>query len=103
MMYIDSDDDHLRVLREAFRVLVNGGRLHIWDAAIPGSSASSKSAYAIDLRCSVNLQIVTTVYEAAWPKERRDAAYYRPAGEEAGFRHLGTDVVLNVFHMVLEK
>ena len=103
MMYIDSAEDHQRVLGEAFRVLVNGGLLHIWDAEIAGKSGSPKPAYAIQLRCSVNHRIVTAAYGVAWPKETRDAAYYRMAAENAGFRHLETDVVENVFHMVLRK
>jgi SAM-dependent methyltransferase len=103
MMYFRSVEDHRRVFEETHRVLEPGGLFHIWDADVSMPSNSTKRGYAIQVRGVADGHKVTAAYGVGWPPDTRDVPYYHRLAEDAGFRHVSTETVEAVFHLVLRK
>jgi SAM-dependent methyltransferase len=84
LMYV-AETDHAKVLSEAYRVLVPGGRLLIWDATTPRQEAEKKWAL---FPLTVNLpgKQIKTGYGVPLGDHPHNPPYYSQLGTMAGFQ-----------------
>ncbi|MFO7916703.1 MAG: methyltransferase domain-containing protein [Anaerolineae bacterium] len=85
LMYMADRVDCRRVFGEIFRVLGPGGRLLVWDAAIPPQQATDKEIVALGLEIALRDVKISTGYGVLWPDEKRGRDYYMSLAREAGF------------------
>ena len=103
MMYIKTQEDQQKVLREAWRVLKPGGILHIWDVDLSQQPSTDKEFYLIRLQYRVGEYEAGTGYGMRWPVDRRSMEYYVRLAGEAGFHLLSTERKMHTFHLVFDK
>jgi len=103
MMYLKSQADHQKVLREAWRVLKPGGSLHIWDVDLSQQPSTDKEFYLVRLKYRVGGYEAGTGYGMRWPVDCRSVAYYVRLATEAGFQLLTTERQMHTFHLVCAK
>jgi ubiquinone/menaquinone biosynthesis C-methylase UbiE len=77
--------EHSTVLGEAFRVLAPGGRLLIWDIALPPRLDDPRDILLFELTVSLPGAVVETGYGTFWPAVAQDLAYYTRLAVQAGF------------------
>jgi ubiquinone/menaquinone biosynthesis C-methylase UbiE len=99
MMYIPNDEKP-KVLAEAYRVLRQGARLHVWDAVIPGEYGDKKY-FVIPLKVIMPDETVETGYGVTLKEQ--DAETIRGLAEEAGFKAVGVEAGEHTFYLELEK
>ncbi|GAG07911.1 unnamed protein product [marine sediment metagenome] len=99
MMYIPNHQKP-KVLSEAHRVLRLGGRLHIWDADIPGES-DDKKHFVIPLKIVMPEETVETGYGTHLKKQT--AQTIRELAEETGFKTTKVETGEHTFYLELEK
>jgi ubiquinone/menaquinone biosynthesis C-methylase UbiE len=103
MMYMQTRDDHQKVLSEAWRVLKPGGRLHLWEIDLSTLPKTSKEFYLVRLRYRAGDFQASTGYGMRWPAESRGKEYYRQLAGQAGFQHLSTESTKHLFYTVFFK
>lgn len=102
MMFIPVKS-HRQVMREAWRVLRPGGRLHFWDAAIPTRSGQPAPYVGIQLLVDVNGLEVSTAYGRGWPEQALTREYYLELARGCGFTLLHERDEGSWFQMIWEK
>ena len=85
LMYINETDDHKKVFSEAFRVLIPGGRLLVWDAVFPPRFDEDKDIAVFPLTVQLSDEEIDAGYGVLWPDEGRGVAYYVELAKRAGF------------------
>lgn len=65
LMYVASED-RLAVLREAYRVLVPGGRLYLWDAVIASPGRCTAELVVVPVRARLPRRTIRTAYGVRW-------------------------------------
>jgi SAM-dependent methyltransferase len=103
MMYMKTREDHLMVMKEAWRVLKPGGSFHLWDVDLSFRRDTRKEKYLVRLRYQVGDYTKGTAYGARWPAETRDVTYYTRLARDAGFQHRATDRLDHIFHISFFK
>jgi SAM-dependent methyltransferase len=101
-MYIDGQD-HLKVFQELYRVLVDGGRLLIWDVLFPERIDDQKDMAVFPLKITLPDKEIATGYGVRWPKEGRGLDHFLGLAEEVGFSVVLQKVNENWFYLELEK
>lgn len=76
-------EQHIAALREAYRVLKNGGTLYIWDAVV-----EKADPFLADLEIDAGGQKITTTYGVYKDNAKQDAAHFVRLCTEAGFQLL---------------
>lgn len=103
MMYMKSQEDHRKVLSEAWRVLKPGGTLHIWDIDLSQHPPTDKECYSVRLRYKVGEYEAGTGYGMRWPADQRSVDYYVQLATDAGFQRLSTERNAHTFYLVFVK
>ena len=103
MMYLKTQNDHQKVMGEAWRVLKPGAHLHLWDVDLSKYPAKRKEFYLVRLRYRVGEYESTTGYGMRWPEEPRGEEYYLQLASQAGFQHLTTAREKHIFYLVFIK
>jgi len=83
-MYINSSD-HQKVLEEAFRVLIPGGRVLIWDGIFPERIDDKKDVAVFPLKVKLPGKEITTGYGVRWPEKEQGVAHYMDLAKNVGF------------------
>ena len=103
MMYMKSQEDHQKVLSEAWRVLKPGGTLHIWDIDISQRPHTDKEFYLVRLRYRIGKYEAGIGYGMRWPADYRSVEYYVRLAQDAGFQHLSKERKMHIFYLVFVK
>jgi len=99
LMYI-SNAELPTVFSEAHRVLIPGGRLHIWDAVIPAEDGD-KRYFFIPLRVILPDETIESGYGVKLKEQTSQTI--QALAHEAGFVTVGQTPGDTTFHLVLEK
>lgn len=102
LMYMKPEDQE-KAVREAFRVLVPGGRIMIWDVQLPLSSNPKQDIVVYRFRFHLPAEQVETGYGTSFPKKRLDLAYYSQLVRSAGFIIDDQETVGNTFRLVARR
>jgi len=102
-MYLRSQEDQRRVLKESWRVLKPGGYFHLWEVDLSKRPETDKEAYIVFLRYRVGEQEIGTGYGQRWPDEPRGEKYYLQLAKETGFRHVSTERNQHTCYLLLQK
>jgi SAM-dependent methyltransferase len=92
-----------KALREVYRVLKPGGRLRIWEVALPALSDPKKDIVLYPFRFILPNETVETGYGTPLPKNPMDAQYYSTLVKAAGFAVEELGVEQNRFTLVARK
>jgi len=84
LMYIPPEE-HLLVLKEAWRVLGPAGKLLVWEAALPTSQDQPSDYVAFYIDIQLPDREVQTGYGTKWPSIELDLSYYQNLAKQAGF------------------
>ncbi|MCJ7583129.1 MAG: class I SAM-dependent methyltransferase [Candidatus Aminicenantes bacterium] len=101
-MYIDSKD-HKQVFQEIHRVLVDGGRLLIWDVLFPISEDDQKEVALFPLKITLPEKEITTGYGVKWPREGQGLSHYLNLAEETGYEVIAQKTTDMWFFIELKK
>ena len=103
MMYMKTREDHAKVMKEAWRVLIPGGRLYLWEVDLAKAPRRKRDFYLVRLRYRVGGIARQTAYGARWPAELRDQAYYVQLASEAGFQLRSSERTDPTIHLVFSR
>lgn len=101
-MYIDSKD-HKQVFQEIHRVLVDGGRLLIWDVLFPISEDDQKEVALFPLKITLPEKEITTGYGVKWPREGQGLSHYLKLAEETGYEVIAQKTTDMWFFIEMKK
>ena len=93
----------MQVFQEIHRVLVDGGRLLIWDVLFPVSEDDQKEMAVFPLKIILPEKEITTGYGVRWPREGQGLTHYLKLVEEAGFEVLDQKTQDMWFYLELKK
>lgn len=102
MMYI-SNDDHIMVFKEIYRVLKDDGEFILWDAAIPEYGSGVKDIFVVQLQISTWFREIKTGYGVGRIDKAQDLNYFTRIGEEAGFTAINKEVNDKTFKVIFKK
>jgi len=91
------------VLREAYRVLVPDGRLHVWDALVPPLGTSTARLFVVSVCAKLPGRTLRTMYGVPWHDRAMSAASITAEARAAGFQVASTTTSGQTFHLVLSK
>jgi len=91
------------VLKEAYRVMSNGGFLYIWDNEIPKYEGGSKDVYVSQLHVTYNNQLTTTGYGIGLDDQGQSMNHIIKALKTAGFKNIQESVVNEHFKIKCRK
>jgi len=100
LMYIP-DDQHLKVFREAYRVLRGGGRFLLWDVKIP-ERLSGYRAFVVHLKVRLPSEEIETGYGTSWDKIQ-NIKYFKDLARKTGFRVTKQWSKDEIFHLEMTK
>jgi SAM-dependent methyltransferase len=83
-MYVKTED-HESVLKEAYRVLVPGGKLLIWDVTIPSHPKDSKTLFAVPVQAVLPRKTVNTAFGVRWNAHEMSADSLGTLAKKTGF------------------
>jgi len=99
-MYIPKED-HLKVFREVYRILKEGGRFLIWDVTIP-EPLGDYEVFVVHLKVRLPGGEVATGYGVRWDKTQ-DLSHFKALAAEVGFEPVREWVKGEIFHLELVK
>jgi len=100
-MYM-SREDVSRAMGESYRVLKEGGDLHVWDMCVPENLSAGKEVYAILLRVDIGNKLIETGYGTKWNKTQ-DMEQIASMALEMGFEVTDKESHDSYFYMKLKK
>jgi len=100
LMYIPADQ-HLRVFREAYRVLKGEGRFLLWDVKIP-KRLSGYRAFVVHLKVRLPSKEVETGYGTSWDKVQ-NIEYFKELARKTGFKVMKEWSKDEIFHLEMTK
>jgi ubiquinone/menaquinone biosynthesis C-methylase UbiE len=84
LMYIAAEL-HDNVFKEAYRVLVPGGKFLIWDVEFPRRTDPVKDIITFPLTVKLPDDEISTGYGVRWPEDGRDIYYFIETAKKSGF------------------
>jgi ubiquinone/menaquinone biosynthesis C-methylase UbiE len=102
LMYVAAAD-RPAVLRQAYRVLVPGGLLHVWDVAIPVPDARAPKTFAVPICAMLPGRTVRTAYGVPWKGHEMSADGIAHFARDAGFTVAAATQSDRTFHLVLTR
>lgn len=99
-MYIP-ENKHLKVFKEAYRVLKNGGRFLLWDVKIP-ERLSGYRTFVVHLKVRLPSGKVETGYGTSWDKIQ-NITYFKELAQKTGFEVLREWIKGEIFHLEMTK
>jgi len=102
LMYVPNRD-RSTVLQEAHRILRPGGRLHIWDVAIPAPETHSRRTFVVPVRAVLPDRAVRTLYGVRWEGRSMSSESVLHIAEEAGFAAVAHEMSDACFHIELTR
>jgi ubiquinone/menaquinone biosynthesis C-methylase UbiE len=100
LMYIP-DDKHLKVFKEAYRVLKNGGKFLLWDIKIP-KRLSGYRLFVVHMKIRLPTEEVETGYGTSWDKIQ-NITYFKKLARKTGFRVMKEWSRGEIFHLEMTK
>lgn len=97
LMYIDKSK-HIKVIKEAYRVLKKGGKLYIWDTNI-----KEANPFLVELNIDVGDAVINTTYGVYKENAFQDKDYYKSICEELGFYLIAESLDNDQFYLLLKK
>lgn len=98
-MYIASDK-HLKVFREAYRVLKNYGKFLVWDVKIPEQSGDYK-AFMVRLKVRLPNEEIEAGYGVRWRKQNIE--HFKELAQKTKFRIINEWTENKIFHLEMSK
>jgi ubiquinone/menaquinone biosynthesis C-methylase UbiE len=75
-----------RIIQEAYRVLVPGGRLLVWDFNFPTTQDPTREIAAFPVSiCLPDYDEISAGYGTQWPESNHDLDYYARLAQSCGF------------------
>lgn len=102
LMYVAAPD-RPAVFAEAYRVLVAGGRLYVWDVDIPAPDRRHAETFLVPVSVRLPGRIVRTMYGVRWDGRAMSAEGILDLARGAGFAVLTAERSDRSFHLVLER
>lgn len=99
LMYIPNDK-HLKVFREAYRVLKKDGRFLVWDVSIPEKRGDYK-AFLVRLRVRLPNEEVEAGYGVKWQSQHIE--YFKELAEKAKFKVISEWSEGEIFYLEMTK
>lgn len=98
-MYIPRDK-HLKVFREAYRVLKNYGKFLVWDVKIPEQSGDYK-AFMVRLKVRLPNEEIEAGYGVRWRKQNIE--HFKELAQKTKFRIINEWTENKIFHLEMSK
>lgn len=99
LMYIPKNK-HLRVFKEAHRVLKDNGKLLLWDVKIPSKPRGYK-AFIVRLKVRLPNEEIEAGYGAKW--QTQDIEHFRKLAEKTNFKILNIWSRGEIFYLEMSK
>jgi ubiquinone/menaquinone biosynthesis C-methylase UbiE len=102
LMYLPATD-RSAVVREAYRVLVPGGSLRVWDVAIPTPGERAARTFVVPIRVQLPGKTIRTAYGVPWRGRQMSDRSVAELASDAGFAVSARTARGRTFHLVLTK
>ena len=89
---------HGKVIKEAYRVLKDGGSLHIWD-----SNIDKANPFLVNLNINANGTIIDTTYGIYKEDAFQDKDYFKCICEEVGLNLINESLENKQFYIYFNK
>ena len=99
LMYIPNDE-HLKVFREAYRVLRDDGKFLVWDVRIPKKRRDYK-AFVVRLRVRLPNEEIAAEYGVKW--KAQDIEYFKDLGRKTKFKIMSERINGEIFYLEMSK
>lgn len=102
LMYVAAAD-RPAVFAEAYRVLVPGGKLHVWDVNIPVPARRHAKTFVVPVSAKLPGKTIRTAYGVPWDGRAMSADGLLDLARAAGFAAAAARTAGRTFHLVLER
>jgi ubiquinone/menaquinone biosynthesis C-methylase UbiE len=102
LMYVPATD-RSAVVREAYRVLVPGGSLRVWDVVIPAPGERAPRTFVVPIRVQLPGKTIRTAYGVPWRGRQMSDRSVAELASDAGFAVSARTTRGRTFHLVLTK
>lgn len=102
LMYIPREN-HGQVIKEAYRVLKQGGRLLIWDVTIAHRKDGDPSVFLLPLQVKLPKETINTTYGVGWEGREQNSAHFAQLAEDVGFEFVQQDQWQDIFYIEMIK
>jgi ubiquinone/menaquinone biosynthesis C-methylase UbiE len=102
LMYVPATD-RSAVVREAYRLLVPGGSLRVWDVAIPAPGERAAKTFVVPVCADLPGKTIRTAYGVPWRGRQMSDRSIAELASDAGFAVSLRTTSGCTFHLVLTK